>query len=412
MRRILRRLQPAQLAARGVTLGTAMSLIMASNGVPTAATAAGAAISSPFKLIDNRVFVSARLDGQGPYSFLLDTGADGWTVSAKLAHRLALGQGRAEQIAGVGEAQETVHDLVLRGMNVAGLRFVDQPAVSEDFSSLNQVIGFQHFDGIAGKPVFDRYVVDLDFARSRVRFSRPREYPLRSDAMLIPFKFYEKVIPIVRGEIAGAKGLFVVDLGDRSSLTLFGPFWRAHHLQRLLGPGIIALTGYGVGGPVKGELVRVRDFLMAGIHVRGVIARLSLQKAGVFGTSAIAGSIGTGILKRFNVTFDYRGRRIAFYREPGRDVADAADRSGLWLGRRAKKFEVFDVVPKSPADLAGIKVGDIVTAVDGIRTERLNLFAVREELKSPAKKAISMTIEHDARSRIVPIALHDLIPND
>jgi hypothetical protein len=391
--------------------GRILSLVLCSISMLTTASAAGLASSSPFKLIDNRVFVSARLDGQGPYSFLLDTGADGWTVSAKASRRLALAQGAAEQIEGVGEAKDTVHQLTLKEVTLGGLSFADQPAVSEDFSALDEVIGFRHFDGIAGKPVFDHYVVDLDFTRSRVRFFPPAAYSIPPDAIVMPFKLYDGVMPIMEGEIGGAKGLFVVDLGDRSSLTLFGPFWRAHHLDRAFGPGIIALTGYGVGGPVKGELVRVSEFVMAGVRVRGVVARLSLQKAGAFGTSAIAGSIGTGILKRFGVAFDYPQRRIVLHREPGGDVPDPADRSGLWLGRHRGEFAVFDVIPRSPADLSGIKKGDVITAIDGAPAQRLDLFAVREELKSSARKAVFLTIERDARASVVRVQLHDLIPN-
>lgn len=394
-----------------VPVGRIVSLALCSLSTLTTASAAAQASSAPFKLIDNRVFVSATLDGQGPYSFLLDTGADGWTVSAEAAHGLALAQGEAEQIDGVGEAKDIVHLLTLREVKLAGLSFTDQPAVSEDFSALDEVIGFRHFDGIAGKPVFDRYVVDLDFTKSRIRFLPPAAYSLPPGAMVLPFKLYDRVIPMVEGEIAGAKGLFVVDLGDRSSLTLFGPFWRAHRLDRAFGAGIIALTGYGVGGPVKGELVRVPEFVMAGVRVRSVVARLSLQKAGAFGTSAIAGSIGTGILKRFGVAFDYPQRQIVLHRDPGGDVPDPADRAGLWLGRHRGEFAVLDVIPKSPADLSGIKKGDIITAVDGAPTQRLDLFAVREELKSSARKAVFLTVKRDSRVSVIRIQLRDLIPN-
>ncbi|MGH8296394.1 MAG: pepsin/retropepsin-like aspartic protease family protein, partial [Steroidobacteraceae bacterium] len=298
----------------------------------TSAVAAGSTISSPFTLIDNRVFIPATLDGKGPYSLLLDTGVDGWAVAASVARGLGIAQGKAERIAGAGEARDTAHEMTLRGVDLAGLSFADQPALSVDFSGFDAVMGFRHFDGIAGKPVFDSHVVELDFARSRVRFFSPAAYSAPAGAKVIPFELYEKAIPAVDGEIAGVKGIFLVDLGDRSSLTLFGPFWRAHHLDRVFGPGIVALTGYGLGGPVKGELVRVPEFTMAGVRVRGIVARLSLQKRGAFHTSALAGSIGTGILKRFNVTFDYSRRRMLLQQEPSRDVPDEADRSGLWLG--------------------------------------------------------------------------------
>ncbi|MGA9369764.1 MAG: aspartyl protease family protein, partial [Steroidobacteraceae bacterium] len=366
-------------------------------------------VSSSFRLVDNRVFIPATVDGKGPYSFLLDTGVDGWGIAASVAHRLGIAQGKAERIEGAGEARDTMHELTLRGVDLAGVAFSDQQALSVDLSALDAVIGFRHFDGVAGKPVFDARVVDLDFARSRVRFFSPAEYSTPASAKVIPFKLYE-TIPVVHGEIDGVKGIFLVDLGDRSSLTLFGPFWRAHHLDRVFGPGIVAVTGYGVGGPVKGVVVRVPEFTMAGVRVRGVVARLSLQKAGAFNTSALAGSIGTGILKRFNVTFDYSRRRMLLQQEPGRDVPDEADRSGLWLGRSGTDFEVFDVVPNGSAARGGVRKGDIVTAIDGAPTEGLDLFATREELKSPEKKAVSLTIKDGAHSKIVTVALRDLIP--
>ncbi|MGH8290904.1 MAG: aspartyl protease family protein [Steroidobacteraceae bacterium] len=378
----------------------------------TTAAAAVSTISSPFTLVDNRVFLPATLNGKGPYSFLLDTGVDGWAVATSLAHRLAIAQGKAERITGAGDARVTLHQLKLRRVDIAGLSFMDQPALAADFSGLDAVIGFRHFDGIAGKPVFDAYVVDLDFGRSRVRFFSPAQYSAPAGAKVIPFELYDKAIPVVDGEIAGVKGRFLVDLGDRSSLTLFGPFWRAHHLDRVFGPGMVAITGYGLGGPVKGEVVRVPEFIMGGARVRGIVARLSLQKAGAFNTSALAGSIGTGILKRFNVTFDYPGRRMLLQQAPGRNVPDEADRSGLWLGRSGSDFEVFGVVANSPAARSGLKKGDIVTAIDGVPTKRLNLFAIREELKSPGKKTDSFTIKDGSHSKVVTIALHDLIPRN
>jgi Aspartyl protease/PDZ domain len=379
----------------------------------TAATAAAAmlTISSPFTLVDNRVFLPATLNGKGPYSFLLDTGVDGWAVATRLAHRLAIPQGKAKRITGAGEARDTLRELKLRRVDLAGLSFTDQPALAADFSGLDAVIGFQDFDGIAGKPVFDARVVELDFARSRARFFSPGKYSAPAGAKVVPFELYE-TIPVVNGQIAGVKGRFLVDLGDRSSLTLFGPFWRAHHLDRVFGPGVVAMTGYGLGGPVKGELVRVPEFTMAGVPVRGIVARLSLQKAGVFNTSAIAGSIGTGILKRFNVIFDYSRRRMLLEQAPGQDTPDEADRSGLWLGRSGNDFEVLDVVSNSPAARSGIKKGDIVTAINGVPTKRSDLFAIREELKSPGKRADAFTIKEGSHSKVVTIALQDLIPRN
>jgi hypothetical protein len=44
--------------------------------------------------------------------------------------------------------------------------------------------------------------------------------------------------------------------------------------------------------------------------VAGVVTRASRQTRGVFATTGDGGSIGTGMLKRFNVVYDYPDRTI------------------------------------------------------------------------------------------------------
>ena len=361
-----------------------------------------------FQLVDNRVFVPVTVNGAGPFSFVLDTGASGWTVSTATAKQLQLATTGNQQVEGVGEAQETAANVKLSQVALGPLHFTDQPAVAEDFDALSGVIGFQHFDGIAGRPVFARAVVDLDFDKSRMLLLESSAYSVPAGATVVPFGIYEDFMPLVDGEIAGIKGKFIVDLGDRFSLTLFGPFWRSHHLDDALGPGVMALTGYGVGGPVKGEVVRVKQFAIGGVPVKGIIARLSLQKSGGFTDPSIAGSIGTGILKHFHVAFDYARSRIVL--SPGRDTAEPYDRSGLWLGRAGKLFRVVDVVPGSPAADAGLKPGDEITAVDGAPVQTLDLFATRAQLADPSRPAVTLTFSRGDASSTATLALRDLVP--
>ncbi|HEV2042820.1 MAG TPA: PDZ domain-containing protein [Casimicrobiaceae bacterium] len=44
---------------------------------------------------------------------------------------------------------------------------------------------------------------------------------------------------------------------------------------------------------------------------------------------------------------------------------DIAGRSGMWLERTERGFEVVDVVAGSAADEAGLKAGDLIVAIDG-----------------------------------------------
>ena len=374
-----------------------------------AADAAGVAADVPFQLVDNRVFVPVTLNGKGPFQMLLDTGADTGGISLETMRVIAAPVAGRERIGGAGEGTDAVLKTRIASLQIGSAVFRDQPMMAERFGALNDVIGFQSFDGILGQAVFRRYVVEVDFAASRVRLIEPKTFRASPDAVGVPFTFYQGFMPLVRGSVVGARGRFVVDLGDRSSLTLFGPFWRARHLDAKLQPGIETLTGYGVGGPIRGIVVRVPSFGFGKATAGGIVARLSLQKSGGFADPNIAGSIGTGVLRHFHVFIDYTRRM--FWLQPMERVADRFDRAGLWLGRHGAQFEVYDVIAHGPADAAGLRKGDIVLAIDRRPTSTLDLFKVREQLRDPsADDPLLFDYLRGGRRGQATVILRDLLP--
>ena len=96
-------------------------------------------------------------------------------------------------------------------------------------------------------------------------------------------------------------------------------------------PHGIPTVGGGIGGVSAARLTRVRSFTVAGLTLRGVPTDFSLDTKG--GASQVdAGSIGSALLARFVVTFDYPHGRVFF--APGPDSLRPFDTrtSGLTLG--------------------------------------------------------------------------------
>jgi hypothetical protein len=161
-------------------------------------------------------------------------------------------------------------------------------------------------------------------------------------------------------------------------VTILAPFAEKNHLKDHFGTVVPAMTGWGVGGPARGLLARAKVLKLGGVEVNAPVVDLSQQKKGSFTDPYVAGNVGGGVLKRFNVTFDYGHQRVIF--EPNANVArsDTGDRAGVWLNRAADGFEVADVVAGGPAEAAGVKLGDRIAAIDDTPAEKLSLPAVRE----------------------------------
>src|SRR5262249_2555271 len=77
----------------------------------------------PFELIDNRVFVDAWIDDQGPFHLILDTGADGFSIADAVAKRLSLGVDDGGQGSGVGEKTVRVGRTHLARIRIGDLQF-------------------------------------------------------------------------------------------------------------------------------------------------------------------------------------------------------------------------------------------------------------------------------------------------
>jgi hypothetical protein len=366
----------------------------------------------PMTLVDNRVFVDVRVDGQGPFAFLLDTGSGESIVSPALASSLRLPPTSTGSGSGAGE-QRVSWDVVHVSSLTAGswsLGPADLPAI--DMSVLNRVIGFPRFDGVLGAEIFHGHVVTIDVARSQVSLVPTSRFVPPAGAVAVPFTLDEEEMPTITASVAGLAGLFEVDTGDRSSLTLFGPFWREHGLDRVITPNVTAMTGYGVGGPILGIVGRPANFTMQGLAVARPVTRLSLQKAGGFAKATRAGSIGMGILKRFTVSFDYAHHTMWLTRGPRSDAPDPYDRSGLWLGLPTGGGEVLEVVavtPGSPAAGAGLQAGDAVTRVDGVTAGPGTLFEIRQRLQSPGDAAVEVHGTRQGKPYEARFALKDLI---
>jgi PDZ domain/Aspartyl protease len=279
-------------------------------------------------------------------------------------------------------------------------------AASDDFAN---VFGSKSPDGVIGKPIFERYVVRIDYQRKVLTFTPPSQYVAPSGAVVVKFDL-PRQIPVVDAELDGVHGRFGVDTGARSSLLVYRPFAEEHKLREKYGAHVEGVTGWGIGGPIRSLLVRSEDFTLGGFDVKGSVVRLSTLGTGATTSSAMAGLIGPDILERFIVTFDYSKRQMLL--EKSKDFArvDSYDRAGVWMGQDAQGFFAVDVVAGGPADAAGIKKGDRLLEIDGVPTTKLVLPEVRERMRRGAVgSTVKILVEHDGTRRVVEVRLRDLV---
>ena len=140
------------------------------------------------------------------------------------------------------------------------------------------------------------------------------------------------------------------------------------------------------------------------------IVSLSGAEGGALASEDYAGNIGNQILERFKCTFDYEHRTL--YLEPGKKYRDPDhfSRTGVQLARFGSDVKAVQVIPGSPAEMAGLKEGDQVIAVEG---KPVGVWSVDDVEKlfdqGAAGRKILIDVSREGKKRSLKMYLRDLL---
>jgi hypothetical protein len=375
------------------------------SGVTLANDATSAAV--PFRLLNNHIYVEGRVNGTGPYTFIVDSGGH-TLLSARVVTEAGLTSVGDTPMAGAGEKQSSSGFAAVRTISIGGVEMHDQIAFTAEIYS-PEVEGIR-VDGMVGFELLRRLVVQIDYGRKLLTFTEPTHFSPGGAGVPVPFVFYDH-LPFVRGRIDESPAAFDIDTGSRSMLDVTSPAVARLHLRDRYTRGVRAVTGWGVGGPSHSYVVRLHAVSLGDVMVQGPVADLSESIHGSFSDPNYDGNIGTGLLKQFVVTFDYGRQRMYLRRiePPPPDIGDF-DRSGLWINASQGGYTVTAVADGSGAADAGLEGGDVILELDGRPATAQNLSEARSLLRArPAGSKVSMLVKEKTGIHRVEVTLRDQI---
>jgi predicted metalloprotease with PDZ domain len=141
-----------------------------------------------------------------------------------------------------------------------------------------------------------------------------------------------------------------------------------------------------------------------------VIARYAEDKEGSFSSRTEGGNIGTDILARFTLDFDYANEVIWFDPVPG-FMPLPFPRSGLsFYKQSATSVVIVNTIPGGPADKAGLKEGDALLTVAGEKTTALSRDRLVKYFQQPVGTRVPVTYSRKGSESSTVITLEELLP--
>jgi len=320
-------------------------------------------------------------------SFVLDTGSSGISLDSTTVDELKLKPTPTTRsirgIAGI----KNVPFLYNQQLKFPRLTVDSLDFHVNDYSILTAVYG-ERIDGIIGYSILSRYIVKINYdsmyidicSKGTIRYPRGG-YLFKPNISSLPVQSLR-----VKDE-ATINARFLYDIGAGVCMMLTREFVTDSALlskKRKL----LRKEGEGVGGKIDMDVTVIKEVKLGPYRFRSVPTYIFDDDYNVTSYPYLGGLIGNDILRRFNTILNYDKRD--FYLVPNSHFSEPFDYSysGIELYFIDGYIVIGDVAKKSPAEIAGLKEGDVVLAINNNFSQNLNQYKIALQVTNARMKII------------------------
>jgi len=236
--------------------------------------------------------------------FIIDSGADRLYLDSEVARVLNPASWSARDSAGSppkvkwGELATFVVGPVTLQHTVVGVM---------DLSAASAAFG-ERFAGLLGYPFFANAVVEVDYRQQSIACFDPKTYRLPQGHWQ-PLTLIDNR-PTIPARLEGnIEGQFLLDTGNTSTVLFFPAFIQQHAL--LHNRNVRRVKHTSVRGDAEALAGRIAWFEFAGHRFEMPMVQFDVPNSPQASQMKLAGVIGRGLLREFNVVFNYPESKLA-----------------------------------------------------------------------------------------------------
>jgi hypothetical protein len=402
-----------------------------------------------FKLINNLVILSVKLNNE-KLNFIVDTGSKHsilFNVDINEAQKFK--QTEKIKIKGLGggefiEALKSKNNLLRIG-NLVCPNYTIYIILNQkfDFSSRLGI----NINGIIGCDLFKDLVVDIDYNRKKIRFSKPETYRYNKckKCITFPINIYRSR-PYVNASIKDFKTKnhavrLLIDSGSSDALWIYS---KPDSKIELSDINFNDYLGKGLSGSIFGTRSKLTAFKMGKFIFKDVIIAnpdsLSFLKGML--RDKRDGTLGGEILSRFRTIYDFKNHKITLkknnsryyrpfkYNKSGLEIIYFGDM--LVVEKKASysygsiennapliqvnynyvfknAYKIDYVKEGSPSDIVGLKKNDIILEINNIPIYHYSIPDIMQKFSDKNGKKVKIKIRRNGMNLIYTIVLKDLL---
>lgn len=175
-----------------------------------------------------------------------------------------------------------------------------------------------------------------------------------------------------------------------------------------------ARIGQGFSGEIYGYLARIPRICIEQFCITNPIVVFpdSAMIVSIMRNSDRDGTIGSELLRRFDVFIDFQGKAIYF--KPNRyfQTSFKYNIAGIEIKKSSQSdllYEVTHVWKDSPAEKSGVLAGDVLLEINGHKSFLLNLFEIRGMIQEPSRTPMSLMVERNNEKLLLKVEMNDVL---
>ena len=304
--------------------------------------------------------------------------------------------------------------------------------------------------GIIGASLFKNFIVEINYASKYLKLHKPDDYEYKKCKKCERFNlsFYNNK-PFIEAEVQIDSEFkpvkLLVDSGSSDALWLFED--DSLNIKPFNNLFFKDFLGRGLSGNIYGKRSKVKTLKLKSFELDNVNSAFPDSSAISFARKFTKrnGSIGGNLLRRFNIIMDYKNARLTL--KQNRNFKDPFyyNRSGIIIEQSGfivvkeeassnlnnvsgqttsanvnleivnyfrytpkPAYTIVEIRKDSPAERAGLIIGDILLTINGKPTHLLKLQNVIEYFKSKSGKLINLKIDRNGIIKRVSFRLEDV----
>jgi len=372
--------------------------------------------SIPFEMVGSYVVITVKINDSSPLNLILDSGIRN-TIITELepADKISLNYSDVKDMMGLGGGTHLeAFTSNFNTLKVGKLKLENKTVyvLQEDVFNLSKHSGTK-INGLIGVDFFQDHVVEIDYSSKHIRFYDSKNFETPKGYSMLPIMIESQKmfveLTVLQTDSTRKQVKMLMDTGAELNAWFQTS---SKESVRIPPKWVQGTIGEGLNGIITGKYSHIPQICFGDFCLKNAIVSFpdSATINGIVSNSKRDGTVGSQLLSRFNLYFDYKQKK--FYFKPNSNFKgpfsyNVAGIEIIQYSPVIPVIEVMDVWANSPAAHAGVKKEDQLVEINGTRAFQMSIGEIRKIFETPSKRPLNLTLKRGKDEITVRIDMKD-----